>query len=124
MRALLNAAGADDDRLLIDDQSVDTLQSAMACARMLRTRADLEPVFVCSSPYHNPRCWTLLRILGIPARIAPMPSDRHALGIPKWLFYWVRECVALPWDALLALLARRNFLRDATGPKRDNSRES
>lgn len=107
MRTLLRDAGASDDRLIIDDDSSDTMDTVVRCAEYLADEPGFDPIYVCSSPYHNPRCWVLLRLFGVHARIPPMPSDRPSLGLPKWLYYWVRECAALPWDVLLALLDRR-----------------
>src|SRR5258708_29471015 len=39
-----------------------------------------------------------LRMMGIQAERSAMPSDRPALGVEKWLFYCLREVVALPYE--------------------------
>jgi uncharacterized SAM-binding protein YcdF (DUF218 family) len=91
-----------EDHILVDDQSKDTLASAVACAHALKETTD--HVVVCSSSYHNPRCATLLRILGLKARIPAMPKDLPWLGPSKFSFYVLREAVALPWDVLLLLV--------------------
>lgn len=109
MKAQLVAAEVPPDRVIVEDQGTDTLSSAIRCWRLLRGRRDLGRVFVCSSPYHIPRCRMLLRILGLPAVTAPMPGDRAALGTWKWLWYVFREMVAAPYDAFLLLL-RKPFL--------------
>lgn len=120
MKDLLLGLGARDVDIVVDAHSQDTLDSAIHCARLLRTQTQgFESVTVCSSPYHNFRCQMLLRMLGIPARRGRMPSDRPALGLGKWLYYWVREAAAIPWDALqmgLHLFRRRAVLRDGSEP--------
>jgi uncharacterized SAM-binding protein YcdF (DUF218 family) len=108
MKQQMIAAGVPDGAILTEDGSSDTLDSAVNCARIIRTRGDAVRVVICSSPYHAPRCWLLLRMLGLPAAIGAMPGDRPALGTGKWLFYVLREIVALPFDALMLLLRRRS----------------
>jgi uncharacterized SAM-binding protein YcdF (DUF218 family) len=120
MKDVLLGLGVREANIVVDDHSQDTLDSAIHCARLLRAQAQaVESVTVCSSPYHNYRCQMLLRMLGIPARRGRMPSDRPALGVGKWLYYWVREAAAIPWDALLMglhLLTRRAALRKGSEP--------
>ncbi len=104
MKSLLCELGARDEQIIVDDQSLDTLDSAIACAAILRRESlPVEKVTVCSSPYHNYRCQLLLRLLGIRCERGDMPDDRAALGTAKWLYYAFREAVAMPWDALLIL---------------------
>ena len=105
MRDWLLAHGVSAGSILADDQSGDTLASALACAHALKPLTDR--VTVCSSGYHNPRCAVLLTLLGFKVRIPRMPPDRPSLGLAKYAYYLCREAVALPWDALL-LLVRRN----------------
>ncbi len=105
MRDWLIAQGVPAGSILADDQSGDTLASALACAHALKPLTDW--VTVCSSGYHNPRCAVLLALLGFKVRIPRMPPDRPSLGLAKYAYYLCREAVALPWDALL-LLVRRN----------------
>ncbi len=106
MREQLLGYGVPDTRIVVEDQATDTLSSAILCWRMLRDRDDGTTVYVCSSPYHVPRCRLLLRILGIKTAPAHMPGDRHPLGTAKWLYYVLREAVALPYDAIIMTLQR------------------
>lgn len=57
----------------------------------------------CSSGYHNPRCALLFRLLGYRVRIGAMPPDLPHLGVLKWGTYVLKECLALPYDAVLLL---------------------
>lgn len=104
MKSLLLELGADESQVIVDDQSLDTLDSAIACAAILRRESQpVQKVTVCSSPYHNFRCQLLLYLLGITSERGDMPSDRAALGTAKWLYYAFREAAAIPWDTLLII---------------------
>jgi len=107
MRDLLIDQGASQDQLIIDDLSLDTMDTVATCAHYVAEHDVSGKIYVCSSPYHNPRCWLLLKMFGVSSAIAAMPSDRPALGWKKWLFYYFRECAAIPWDILMALGDKR-----------------
>ena len=107
MRELLLDCGASQQQLIVDDISLDTLDTVAQCSRYLRENPGFSHIYVCSSPYHNPRCWLLLRMFGVKAQFVAMPSDRPALGWRKWIFYYFRECAALPWDVLMAWTDKR-----------------
>jgi len=100
----LVARGVSREHILVDDLFTDTLQTVRACAKALKPLT--RRVVVCSSGYHNPRCAVLLTLAGFGAEIPTMPPDRAALGWRKFVFYVLREMVALPWDALLLLVRR------------------
>ena len=107
MRQLLLDLGASDNQILLDEESSDTLDSAIRCAELIHAQGKaIATVTVCSSRYHNYRCQLLLRMLGVDCRRGAMPSDRPALGMFKWLYYWLREAAAIPWDVLLLALHR------------------
>jgi len=42
----------------------------------------------------------LLLRMGVRCQRGAMPSDRATLGIRKWLYYYLREAVAIPWSVL------------------------
>lgn len=100
MKALLLDLGATEEQIIVEDQGADTMQSVLYCVEILKQEGDVQKVVICSSPYHNYRCQMLFRILGIKCRRGAMHSDRAALGMPKWLYYCLREAVAIPWDFL------------------------
>lgn len=107
MRDLLLAAGIAPARILIEDRARNTRASAIECAAILRARPDLAPVLVCSDRFHQPRCVWLLRRVGIAAVAAPMPDERVAMRRPLWLYSWVRELVAIPYDTSALLVRSR-----------------
>lgn len=113
MRDLLLAAGVRDDQIEIEPESRDTLESALRCAAILSRDlvgadgADSIEVVVATSRYHAPRCWLLLRLLGVRAGIGKIPTDRKVLGLRSWLYSCVREALAIPWDAFLVLTLHR-----------------
>lgn len=107
MKRLLLELGAEEEQILAEDQARDTMQSVFHCRDIINQQADAaREVIVCSSPYHNYRCQMLFRLAGVPCRRGEMPSDRPALGTVKWLYYYFREAVAIPWDFLHMSLLR------------------
>jgi uncharacterized SAM-binding protein YcdF (DUF218 family) len=99
MAGLLTGLGVPPGQVRLEETATDTLTSAVACARMLA--AETGPVRVASSGYHLPRCLMLLRMAGVRATACkPPPAGR-------WRWYSrLRECAALPYDAV-AMLARK-----------------
>ena len=112
MRDLLIGFGVAPEAIVTEGKGHNTLSSAVRCARILTARGDAAGITVCSSSYHIPRCWLLLRVLGVPARKAPFESDRSWLGFGRWLRASLREVVAVPWD--VALAAKIRFTRSPT----------
>lgn len=111
MQKLLLDLGATNEQIIVEDQAKDTMDSTFYCAEIL-TRQSYQPqddcVTICSSPYHNYRCQLLLWMLGIDSHRADMPTDKHALGTIKWLSYYIREAVAIPWD-LIHIWVKQKF---------------
>jgi uncharacterized SAM-binding protein YcdF (DUF218 family) len=103
MRNILAAAGVCAQRILVETESRDTLQSVRHCTHLLRQRDDVRQLLVCSSSYHNPRCVLLLRAAGFRCDAARSPSDRPYLGWGKWLRYSLKELIATPWDLSILL---------------------
>jgi vancomycin permeability regulator SanA len=108
MTEYLLGKGVADGAVIAESASTDTLQSVVNCAAILRNRYDSAGVVIYSDHYHLPRCCLLFRLLGIPATGGIVPSGRDAMGLRKWLYMWLREGLALPFDALLILLGRGN----------------
>ena len=99
MAGLLAGFGVPPGQVALEETGTDTLSSALACARMLKGRPG--PVRAATSGYHLPRCLMLLQLEGVPATGCPPPPR------PPWAWYWrLRECAALPYDAV-AMLAQR-----------------
>lgn len=113
MARVLRGAGVPENRILIEDRSVDTLESVRRCDAILKARDDVATVYVCTSPYHQPRCWLLLTLLGYRTVRPPMPADRASLGLAKWLIFVAKEFVAAPYDCILLLCDRMAVGRGA-----------
>ncbi len=116
MATLLAARGVPPGRMLLEETGTDTLSSACAVVRLLRARGSTAPVFAASSGYHLPRCLLLLRMFGLRAHAADPPFVPPG---SRWLtrcYWWLREAVALPYDAALALLLRRRERRIKSSP--------
>lgn len=103
MKKMLLNAGIPEERIITECQSRNTLSSILHCKEILDSLPDVGNVTVCSSAYHNPRCRLLFRIVGIEAGIPKMPSELQALGWRKWIYYHLREPLAIVWDALVLL---------------------
>lgn len=103
MQRLLTEHSVAAEHILLEESGTDTLSSARAVVRLLHGRGVRAPVFAASSAYHLPRCVMLLRMFGVPAHAAGPPW----LGAgPGWAYWWIREALALPYDAVAATVAR------------------
>jgi uncharacterized SAM-binding protein YcdF (DUF218 family) len=99
MRRLLLDLGVSDDRIVVEDTARNTRQSAVRCAALLRARADVGAVVVCSSRYHIRRCRMLLRLNGIRPDAAVASRDAHRVGAARYAWCWARDLVAFSCDA-------------------------
>lgn len=106
MAALLEQRGVPRERILLEETGTDTLSSARAVAALLRGRGIGVPVFVASSLYHVPRCLMLLWLLGVRARAAGPPVVAASTRWHGRCYWWLRELLALPYDATLAVFWR------------------
>lgn len=106
MAALLTKSGVPSDRILMEETGRDTWSSVRAFHHILRRHPFEGPIMVATSPYHQPRCLLLLCLVGIAARpCRPFPGPAARAWRKRW--YWrIREALALPYDACLAIWAR------------------
>lgn len=107
MAAALTEQGLAEARMILDEDSLDTLQSVVVATRLARAQAT--PVLVCSDRYHVPRIRLMLAALGVPSvapiwQVGPPPSLRHQVGMS------LRECAAIPYDLAIVLARRRALL--------------
>jgi vancomycin permeability regulator SanA len=110
MASLLIESGVSGERIQLEETGSDTLSSVRAIVRLLRKAPSQGPVIVATSPYHIPRCLILLCLFGIAAQPCPPPRPPAAASWRKRWYWRVREMVALPYDAALAVWSR--ILRD------------
>jgi vancomycin permeability regulator SanA len=107
MKTWLVAAGVGRERIVLDTASEDTLSSVLACGAVLTTLAPLGTIVVCSDVYHQARCRILFRLLGFTTVNADTKSGRRANGLLRWMWYYVREALAIPYDIALLLLQKK-----------------
>jgi uncharacterized SAM-binding protein YcdF (DUF218 family) len=104
MRRILSESGVPAEHIVVEPQGRNTLESTRLCDTLLRAAGNVECVIPCTNPYHLARCAVLLRLQGWPIRLVPMPSDLRNVPGLKLLFYYIKECAALPCDVVLLLL--------------------
>lgn len=109
MAAQLTAAGIDPARLVLDEDSRDTLQTAAAAARFVRAHG-LAGAIVCSDSYHLPRTRLILALLGIRTRSGAVTAGVAQMGWRAWVRMRLREMLAIPYDGVLAAVRRRSLL--------------
>lgn len=97
-------------RLVLDEASLDTLQTAIAAARYMRAER-LTRCLVCTDSYHAPRALALMRVLGMGGRTWPAKAGLRQMGLGAWAWMRAREVVATPYDVALAAMKRRTALR-------------
>lgn len=108
MSALLKTWDLDAARLILDEESRDTVQNVVATGRAARERR-CPRVVVCSDAYHVPRIRMMLSLLDIPSEPGPLPPGRGGAPLAHWSGMVLREGLAIPYD-LLVVLARRREL--------------
>lgn len=91
-------------RLILDEASRDTLQTARAAAVYARS-AGLTRGIACTERYHQPRARMLLGMFGLPSGGAWFgPATAPAHRGHRW-FNRLREAAALPYDLVAGLYA-------------------
>ena len=108
----LLSRGVAAERLTLDEDSLDTLQSVVATARFVRQRG-LDGAVVCSDRYHIPRIRMLLAALGVRSRAGPTAPGLSGTRPYYWAKMHLREALAIPYD-LAIVLARRGALLGLT----------
>ncbi|MGD8762073.1 MAG: YdcF family protein [Desulfobacteraceae bacterium] len=96
MRALLIEAGVNGERIFMEDKSKNTLENVIHSVRIIRQFPATCNVIVCSDDYHILRCRVLLHLMGISTFYRPMPGARKEAGWMRWMYFCVREAVAIP----------------------------
>ena len=105
IRRLAIELGVPEAQIIMDEASLSTLDSAIACAKIMNshhwTRA-----WVISDSYHLPRCVFLLRQLGVLATGSAADHAGSGTTRRKWCYLRFRELLAFPWSALRIWLFR------------------
>jgi uncharacterized SAM-binding protein YcdF (DUF218 family) len=105
MAERLTAGGVARERLILDEESLDTLQIG---------RRRLAGAIVCTDSYHTPRARLIFAALGVPSLDGSVKSGPRQMGWPAWWKMRLREIPAIPYDWVLAFTKRRG-LRDQIG---------
>ncbi|MEI6651692.1 MAG: YdcF family protein [Chlorobiaceae bacterium] len=114
MRELAITEGVPGDRILIDEHSTTTFESAIACARIMNGQC-LRRAIVVTDSYHLFRAILAFRHLGVEVEGKSPPSDRGETARRRWVYYHLREIVAIPW--YLLKLARWTRSGDRVKPR-------
>ncbi len=110
IQAGLIAFGVSPDRLVLDEESLDTLQSVVAVARFVR-RQRLDGVVVCSDGYHIPRIRMMLALLGVHSLAGPIARGLPGMRLCGWLKMHLREALAIAYDVAIVLAQRGQLLK-------------
>jgi uncharacterized SAM-binding protein YcdF (DUF218 family) len=115
MRQLALDAGVAASRILVEDQAISTLQSALRCSRILRQHG-WSTALIVTDRYHLRRALLVFRSLGIQAFGSAPPGRLYSRKRWKRWYYRIRERFALVWYVLLAtgLTIRRLMCRAET----------
>ncbi len=95
------------DRLILEETAASTLDSALACARIIREKG-WSAAFVVSDRYHLFRAVSLFRRLGIKAYGSAPTEEKPPMRPWRLRYAIVREWIAFPWS-LIRLYVRRAF---------------
>jgi len=110
IEAGLTGHGIDPSRLVLDEASLDTLQSVVAAARFARS-VGVDGCVICSDRYHMPRIRLLLAVLGVRTRAGPTASGLQGTRRYYWIKMHLREALAIPYDLAIVLARRPHFMR-------------
>ncbi len=105
MRELALTAAVPDERILLDEHSATTLESAFACARIMNNQCWRRAIVVTDS-YHLYRAILAFRHMGVAVEAKSPPSGRGSTARWRWIYYHLREIAAIPWY-LLKLASKR-----------------
>jgi len=108
------AGHVEDHRIILDEESTDTLESVIAAARYVHSRRYSGCTLV-SDAYHLPRIALMFRILGVPISLGPV-EGRSGAPLRHWIYMRARETAALPYDAAITLLRRQSLLAEIRRP--------
>jgi vancomycin permeability regulator SanA len=109
MARVLRGQGVGGERLVLDEASLDTLQSVIAAARFAR-RSGRDGLIVCSDGYHQPRIRLMLGVLGVASEVGPTARALAGTPLATWLRMYLREALAIPYDLAIVIARRREFL--------------
>jgi uncharacterized SAM-binding protein YcdF (DUF218 family) len=114
MKQIAVAEGIAPERIIVEDKARSTFESVLFCTSILRERQWSSAVVV-SDPYHLLRTVLVFRAFGIRATGSAAKGGRQGNTWYKWLYYYIREMIALGWYLILTARekVRRSEKRDS-----------
>lgn len=109
MAERLRHGGVAPDRIVLDEDSRDTLENVVAAAVFMRRRG-FSRAIVCTDAYHAPRARMIFGLLGLASETGPVPAGGAGMARAEWRRMVAREWLAYPYDLLITWL-RRSELR-------------
>lgn len=92
------------EKIIVDDQSRDTLDSIINCSQILKKHSPrFQSIIISSDLYHLPRCRWLFYLKGIKTTRVKVLSGLSANGLAKWAYYYFRELAAIIYDTFLII---------------------
>ena len=113
MSGLLTESGVSKHNILQDAKSTTTLESVLNCTAILKELPATGSVLICTDVYHIPRCRWLFWLAGVPTLPGRVESGRRQNSISRWIYYYLREVVALPWDTFLLMVSNLRASRSS-----------
>lgn len=94
MKRIAVEHGVPQEKIVMEDTAKTTLDSAVACARMIR-RNGWSTALLVTDRFHMLRSAILFRLCG--AKVNCSPAEYHGIGPStwKWWYWYVREFLAL-----------------------------
>ncbi|HHP7234453.1 MAG TPA: YdcF family protein [Desulfobacterales bacterium] len=110
MQAVACSHGIDPGQMVLEESSRSTLDSAEACADIIRS-AGWRQAWIVTDRYHLPRSLFLFQCFGIRAQGSAPAVSATASGGWHWRWMILRECLAVPWNLLRLVprIARRRI---------------
>ena len=109
MRRLALEQGVSEDKIVMEESAQSTLDSAMACSRILQKNGWSRAVLV-TDRYHITRAAILFRLFGINVTCSTPDFVRCGPQRWKWWAWHFREFIALLWN-LFRYYTGRGFKR-------------
>jgi len=97
MRRIAVERGVCEDNIVMENTARTTLDSAVACSRIIR-RNGWSTALLVTDRYHMIRSTILFRLCGV--KVSCSPAQYREFGPKRWKWwYWhLRELLALPWS--------------------------
>ncbi|NTV66472.1 MAG: YdcF family protein [Chlorobaculum sp.] len=108
MRQIALERGVPEAHIFIDDLSTDTLESAVNCSMIIKENGWSKVIIVTDS-YHLLRSLFAFRQMGVDVEGRSPTTGRGMTSRGRWIFYHVREIIALPW--YLVRLSFQKYLK-------------